>query len=441
MVTETLPAAVSTRRSRTLLFLLYFLFGSLAEGCQGIVLLWLVYDLSHNAFLVSVMVMLGYLPAAVIGLLFKRIADRGRADRIARSTNLTLACTSTVLGVQQLAAGHAVALVLTVIGVVQVVLSLAKMLNKAALNRLIRLAFADQDAAQLLKTSSSVSLIGQVAGAGLAGLVLTQGWIAAGLLCAAVAYAASAGSLALGTRGAEAAECAARDGAGVGDYRDEGDGRLAAGTAVRVAGGAEPERAVRGGAVGKIRWSSALVSVLVFSVPSSGALQFIAILLVPLSRQVAPDQPSYYAILGIVAIGGSITASLLLSANLVTAGQVMGWALPATAALALLLATLPSRYPAGLLSFLITVTITAHVICMQVLTNQLPRPQEIGQFAVARNVVASLAKASFSLAAGTLIEVFGLSTASVVLAGVLAAFWIGWLLFGQSLRAPAVGTA
>lgn len=137
-------------------------------------------------------------------------------------------------------------------------------------------------AKRLLAASQSASLAGQVCGAGLAGVVLAQGWITQGLLCAALAYAASAGALALGTRG----------------YEDRARPRPRPEPCPGGPGGdGEPEPV-------PLRWTPALVGVLVFSVPGSGALQFLNTVLVPLAGTVAPGRPSYYALLNIVTIAG-----------------------------------------------------------------------------------------------------------------------------------------
>nr|AGZ93817.1 hypothetical protein [Streptomyces sp. WM6391] len=404
------PAPAPAHRSSRLFFTLFFTLSSFAEGGQAVVLLWLTYALTNSALLIGVMVVLGYLPAALLGLLFKRFADRGRAGRVARSTNTALSVVSLVLAVQHFSSGGRTALSITVIALSQVVLSIAKMFNKAALNRLIRGAFEREEARRLLAVSQSASLTGQVFGAGLAGVALAQGWITAALICAALAYAASAGSLSLGTRG----------------YADRAEQQPSTGE--NPAGG--------GRAAVPIRWSSALIGVLVFSVPSSGALQFLNTILVPLASTVAPEQPSYYALLNIVTIAGGFLAGVLLSTGAVSSRRVLGWALPVTVALSLALALVDAAYLVAVVAFGLSLAVTCHVICMQVLTNQVPADHEVGQFAVVRNVVASLAKAVFSFAAGTLVGVYGVAVAFVVLACGTALFAAGWLVMRPRWDTP-----
>ncbi|MFB7664060.1 MFS transporter [Kitasatospora sp. NPDC056138] len=387
---------------------LFFVFSSLAEGGQAVVLLWLTYALTSNALLIGVVVVLGYLPAALVGLLFSRVADRGRADRMARSTNSVLSVTSFLLAAQQFTSGRSVALSMTVISLSQVVLSIAKMTNKAALNRLIRNLFDRDTARRLMGLTSSSSLIGQVVGAGLAGLFLAQRWVVGGLLFAAVAYGLSALFMTLGTRG----------------YTEPGER-------------AEEESGQPEGQT-PMRWSFGLVAVLLFSIPSSGGLQFMTTLLVPLADAVAPNQPSFYAVLNIVSIGGGFLAGVLLSTSVVSSRQVLAWALPIAGALALLLAFFHLKYLVVLECFALVLVITCHVICMQVMTNQAPRDHEIGQFAVMRNVVASLAKAVFSFAAGALVGLCGISGTSAVLAAALACFALAWPALRSRWRVPGI---
>ncbi|WP_438484867.1 MFS transporter [Streptomyces sp. S186] len=404
-------------------FLLFFAFSALAEGAQGVVLLWLTYALTNNAFLIGVMVVLGYLPAALLGLAYQRVADRGRADRLARTTNTVLSTTSFLLAVEQLLAGHRIGLSLVVIGMGQVVLSLVKMVNKAALGRLIRVSFDADGARRFLAMSSSASQIGQVVGAGLAGVVLAQGWVVGGLLGSALTYAASAVCMVLGTRGVARV--------------------INTVESAPSSGRAAPNRANPERARSSLRWNPRLVAVLVFSVPSSGGLQFMTTLLVPLAALVAPNQPSYYSLLNVVTVCGGFLAGIALSTNAVSPRRVLGWALPVVSVMALALAALArfdTKYPVALLSFALSLVITCHVVCMQVLTNQVPEEHETGQFAVVRNNAAALAKAAYSFAAGALIGVYGVGVAVRLLAVSMACFSLAWAVLRPAWR-PGVAQA
>ncbi|MBB2938607.1 putative MFS family arabinose efflux permease [Amycolatopsis bartoniae] len=369
---------------------------SWAEGGQAVVLLWLTYSLTSNAFLIGVMIVLGYLPAAVLGLLFRRFADRGRAERVAGSTNAVLSGVSLALTVEQLLAGRAVALAIVVIAASQVVLSVAKMVNKAALNRLVRDVFPPGTAKRVLEVSSSASLIGQVVGAGLAGVFLSANWTAAGLLVSALAYGTGALALTFGLR--------------------------------RPAREEMPEPPVEVKTRAALPAGIGLVLVLVFSVPSSGALQFLNTLLVPLADDIAHGHPSFYAVLNVVSVAGGFLAGLALSTRVITTEAVLRWGLPTVAVFAALLGFITQPWLVAVTAFVLSLVITCHVICMQVLTNQVPADSQVGQFAVLRNVVAALAKAVFSFAAGAVVGWWGVRTAAVALAATTLVFAVAWFV-------------
>ncbi|KPI15831.1 major facilitator superfamily MFS_1 [Actinobacteria bacterium OK074] len=398
------PSSGLSPRARRLFFTFFYTLSSFAEGGQAVVLLSVAYALTHNAFLIGLMVSLGYLPAAVLGLLFKRFADRGHADRVVRTTNTALSAVSLLLALQQLTSGDRVAWSITVIALSQVALSIAKMFNRAALNRVIRDRFTGDTSRSFLASSQSAALIGQITGAGLAGVALAGGWYTASLFGTALAYAASAGALSLGVRGQPAVP--------------------------------RREEPVPAGERARGRRDPALTAVLVFSVPSSGAREYLNALLVPLAAAVAPGQPSYYALLSIVTTCGGFLAGILLSTNAVSVPAVLGRALPATTVLAAGLAVSGSRPVVAVVGFGLSLAITVHMISMQVLTNQVPARHEVGEFAVVRNVVASLAKAGFSFAAGTLAGLWGVRTAALVLAASGAVFSLAWLVL-RPLPEPA----
>lgn len=375
----------------------FFLLGSLAEGAQSVVLMWLTYALTGDAVLVGLVVVLGYLPATVAGIPFRRFADRGRADGLARRTNLLLAAVSAALaGVS----GSSAAVTVAAILLAQAVLSLVKMVNKAAVGRLVRDSFDAAAGARVLQLSSSASLIGTIAGAGLGGLLAACHLIALSLLGAAAAYAASAVAMARGTRG----------------YRPG------------------PERARVAAPTARLRRDPRLLTVLLFSVPSSGGLQFLATLLVPLAQAIAPGNPAYYAVLDVASVCGGFLAGIALSATPLSARTVLGFGLLAAAALAAALGAADGAVLVAALAFLLTFAITAHIVCMQVLTNQVPEPHEVGQFAVLRNTVASLAKAGFAFAAGVIAGATSAQTAAVVLAVSLLAFALAWPALGLRSR-------
>lgn len=391
----------------------FYLLSSLAEAAQAVTLLWLAFQLTHDGLVVGIAVALGYLPAAAAGLVFQRFADAGRPDRLTHRTNVVLAVVSLLLALETLAAPRATWITIAAIMASQVVLSLVKMVNKAAIGRVLRDSFAPETCRQVLQVSSSTSLIGRLAGAATAGVIIDQGPVEAALALAGVAYAASVTAMRRGTRGY-------RPRPGVDEARDERPGARGARRLVA---------------------DRRLALVLLFSVPSSGALPFLSTLIVPLAHDVAPAHPGYYAALVVVSTVGGFAAGAALSTSVLSSRVTLDVALPVTAGLAVALALAGGEVPVAALTLALTFAITAHIVCMQVLTNQLPDPEEVGQFAVLRNVVASLAKGGYSFAAGALVDVVGTGTAALVLGGSCVPFAVAWLAFRARAHAGALGVS
>lgn len=386
----------------------FYFFSSFAEGAQSVVVLWLVYALTKNALLVGTMVVLGYLPATIAGLVFHRRADRGRADRIARRTNLWLALVSGAIAAD-LMAGGPVALTIGVMAVSRIALGLVKMVNAAAVGRLVRDSFDKATCARVLQLSSSSSLIGLIAGTAIGGVMASAGLSGPSMLVAAASYTVSAIVMARGTRG----------------YRPAATAPVTPGPAGKQAAG----RAIR-----RARWDLRFVVVLLFSVPSSGGLQYLSTLLVPLSQAISPGHPAYYAVLDIASGCGGFLAGVLLSTAVVSSRAVLNLSLPVSAALAVALGVTHSRAIVAAFAFALALTITAHIVCMQVLTNQVPEPDEVGGFTVLRNVVASLAKVSFAFAAGAAAGSLSPRIAAVVLAISFLPFAAAWFALGPRSR-------
>lgn len=390
----------------------FYLLSSLAEGGQSLILLWVTYALTNSALLVSVVVLLGYLPATIVGMFFRRFADRGRADHIVQRTNIVLSVVSALLAFEQFVAGSSVAPTVAAILSSQVVLSLVKMVNRAALGRLLRDSFDDATCRRVLQLSSSFSLMGIVIGAGVSGVMVSQGWAVPSLVLAAASYVASSVTMTLRTR----------------TYRPS--------AATATAHSPRVGEMLRGA-----RWDLRMLTVMVFSVPSSGALQFVSTLLLPLSQAISPGHPTYYAVLDVTSVCGGFLAGTLLSMSVLSSRLVLNVALPVSAVLAAALGASNSTPVVAALAFAVTFAITAHVVCMQVLTNQVPASHEVGQFTVMRNIVASLAKATFSLSAGALVGVTSPHTAAFVLAVAFLPFAIAWPAMATRSRMVAASAS
>lgn len=394
-------------------FLAFSLLSALAEGAQQVIILWTAFQIGGSGLLVGWAVFAGYAPAAAVGLAVRKHADKGDARSLAGWSNWFLALGSLVMGVQQLLAGDPLTSVIMILAS-QALLSLVKLVNKAVVGRLLRTCLQPEAAKKTLQLSSSASLAGQVVGAGGAGLLLSTGLGPAGLLICGAFYAASAFVLRLAVRNDSA-------------------------RARRKNAEDEETPGTRRSPKVRSRLSPALVSVLLFSVPSSGSLQALTTLLPSLSEATAPSAPAFYAVMNVTSMAGGFVAGLVLSSRLSTPLMVLRWAMPASAILLVCLNLLGAEFAVAFLAGVLTLVLTLHVIVMQVLTNQTPPAEEVGSFAMTRNVVASLSKALFALAAGAISSFAGLEAAVWALAGVCAVFWLIWWRQESSRREGVFG--
>lgn len=381
-------------------FTAFYFFSAFAEGVQSVVMLWLIYAVTKNPLLVGTMIVLGYLPPAVAGLAFRRHADHGRADRIVRRANLWFAIVPGIVA-SELIIGGPVALTIGLMMASRIALGLVKLVNTAAIGRLVRDSVDYATRARVLQVSSSSSLIGLVTGTGIGGVMASAGLSGPSLLLASAAYVGGAAIIARGTRGYRPS---------AGQYAAQG------------AGAAQPTRRL----LGDLR----IAVILVFSVPSSGGLQYLSTLLVPLSQTISPGNPTYYAVLDIAASCGGFLAGVLLSTALVSSRLVLYAGLPVCALLAVAFGLTRNPVLVVILAFALTLVITSHVVCMQVLTNQVPEAHAVGEFTVLRTVVASLAKMSFAFGAGAVIGALSLRMATVVLALSFVPFAVAWFALG-----------
>lgn len=403
MVTRT-----PTRAERALLF---FFANSFAETLQAVGILWAAFALTDSGVVVGVVNAFAYLPGVVVGVLYRNRADSGDSDRSLARTNRALVVGSTALTVVWLVAGAEWLLIAFFIAA-QILLSVVKMLNKAYIGRFVRQRFSGAQARHVLERATSLGLVGGLVGGGLGGLLLelgSAGWLFA---LAALMYVVSLWAIRFTLR------------EGVDPQRVD--------PAPAKASPAETSSGLTG-SNRRLLWL-----VLVFSVPSSGALPYISTLMVPFSDVIAPGAGAFYAALTIATTLGGFVAGMALSAEKITIGHVLTFGLLASAALCVGLGAATWAPLVLLLVFLVAVVLTAHVISMQVLTNQAPAENEVGKFTVMRNCVAGLAKGGFSLVAGWIVDVGGPAQSWLVLAVVLVVFGVGWYFVDRKYEGVSI---
>ncbi|AZM53081.1 hypothetical protein DMA15_11140 [Streptomyces sp. WAC 01529] len=396
--------------------LTFFCVGGVAESLQALTIMWASYHLTHDAAVTGAMGAAAYLPGVVLGLMVRKRADRGNAARRLSVTNWVLLAGSSLLALVW-AAEASVGVTVAAFAAVQCSLSFVKTMNKAHAGRFIRQRFAASDAVTLRQRSTSLAQVGGVAGGGAAGLLL--GADAVGWCFAAAAVLYLAGLWAVHRAMAPEADAAEREGEAVGVPAAAGTG------AGEAAAGKEPE--------GQAPASPGVLrAILVYSVPSSGALPFISTAAVPLAHAVAPGSGNFYAMLSASGMGGGFLAGMALSSGRMSSNAVLRVALPAGAVLAVGLAVVRWQVVVILLFGVLAAVLTTHIMVMQVLTNQAPPEDRVGRFTVVRNAVAGSAKGGAALLAGWFVDAFGLRAAWLILAAVLAVSGLSWWSVGRN---------
>lgn len=386
--------------------------GAVAEGLQLVALMWTTLHLTGSAWVVGVVNAFAYVPGVIAGVALRRAFDRGSAITTLSRTNwicvaFSLALTATVI------TGLPTPALITLFCASQAALSIAKLANKSALARALRQIIGRPDLPAVQGRISSTTIIGGVIGSGVSGLLLALVGPAWCFAAAGALYAVSVlliRALGRGDRAATAADGgparAVRPGA-------PQSGAPSSGGASSAIGAESAPQPLDGGRL--------LALVLLVSIPSSGALQYVTALLPTFANAVVPGSAPFYSAVDIAAMLGGVLAGALLGVSARVRRMVQHYALVTGGLLCLLLVP---QWPAVVSVFLVglaALVITAHVVGMQIATNQLAPDGEIGRYMAVRNAGAGLAKAVFSVAAGVLAQIGGVPSAWLALAGLLIA--------------------
>ncbi|WP_287902900.1 MFS transporter [Arthrobacter sp.] len=386
--------------------------GAVAEAVQLVALLWTTLHLTGNASMVGVVNAFAYLPGVIAGVALRRAFDRGSAITTLSRTNWVCVAFALALAASVVAEVPVPALI-TLFCASQGTLSIAKLANKSALARALRLIIGREDLPAVQGRISSTTIIGGVIGSGLSGILLAFVGATWCFVTASALYAASVLLIRSLGRGDRADET--HDG---GPARIVRPGAPQGGVpssipAVSAAGAQGPPQPRDGGRM--------LALVLLVSIPSSGALQFLTALLPSYADAVVPGSAPFYSALDISAMLGGVLAGAFLGLSARVRRMVQRYALVSAGLLCLLLVPPWPGAMSVLLVGLAALVITAHVVGMQIATNQLAPDGQIGRYMAVRNAGAGLAKAVFSVAAGVLAQLGGVPSAWLVLSCFLLA--------------------
>ena len=389
---------VSRKESAVKWFGLAAFTGSLAEATQTIAMVWTAYTLTKSGLLVGSIHAAAYLPAVLAGLFFHKFADRGNASRLLIKNNWGLFVGATTLTAGWFAfKSHY--FVIAFIFIAQCTLSIVKLMNKVYLNREIRNSYSPPIASRILSSYTAASMVGSLLGGASAGLLLTMAsppWCA-GL--AAVFYFVNHQVI------KRVLTDPARTCSELSD--DPQDQNVPSSSST-------------------IR--STFVTVLIFSIPSSGALPYFSTLLPSLSEALAKNPAGMYSILSIVSTLGGFLAGLSVARFNNAYYIALRFALPLSAASIIPLSLSDNPYLNIPFCLITSFTLTTHIIAMQISANQMSPQATVGKMVVFRNTVAGLSKAIFSLAAGYICDSLGLPKAWIALTCLLSFFTVAWLI-------------
>ncbi|WP_172380282.1 hypothetical protein [Vibrio sp. Vb339] len=380
----------------------------IACGIHSITVIWLTYNYTQSPFIVSLMIVASYLPSAIAGLVLSEYFSRGNPFKKLKTGVFILSCSMLLMIAALTSISDDSAITLIVMSLVQVALSLVKLSNQSSLAFLIRTIFSKQQGKQAMELASSNLLVSLSIGAGLAGLLLTVDLIYISPVLAFILFIlAWGGMVKLETLTSEFS------------FKP---------TPVQANSLANSANKV------SLFKDRSLQTLILFSICSSGTLQYINAILAPLANHVVANEPTYFSLLDVVSMIGGFFAGVALSSNRLKSTLVLDHGLLAIAVITVLLAINNNPTFVAILMFTLAFITTAHVICMQVKTNQIPCKEHVSQYTVLRNASVSIAKTCFSLLAGIVTTVVDIQSSWLVLSAIAICFLILWRIFPPSWR-------
>lgn len=371
-----------------------------AETMQLVALMWTVLTVSGSPALVGVVNAFAFLPGVVVGIMLKRAFDKGSPMRSLARTNWVNVFCSIALTFAIMSELRADMLIV-VFCASQAVMSVAKLANKSAVARALRLIVRRDELPAVQGRISSVTIIGGLVGSGLSGVILAffgAMWCFAG---ASLLYALSV----LLVRAARRYEPARAT-----------DATAAIASPIPP----NPDNTATSAQRSNTPGPSVLTLVLVVSIPSSGALQFVSALLPSYADSLVPGSALFYSILDIATLIGGVLAGVVIGISTRMRTTVQRFALIISGVLCLLIFPISSPTVGAVLIAATSLTITVHVVGMQIATNLLAPEGKVGRFMAVRNAGVGLAKTVFSVSAGVLAQLGGVETAWMVLGLFLA---------------------
>ncbi|WP_370425447.1 MFS transporter (plasmid) [Pantoea vagans] len=390
-------------------FQIYNFLSCSAEGIQTVIFLWFIYHVTHSPMFVSLTIVSSYLPSAILGIFLLKKADASNPGKHLFISNVSLSVISLIVYfILLLNAGFGTT-TLSIFYLAQAILSVVKMFNKTSQNRIIRTAFSRKDAIKALQLASSGMQAAQVFGAAIGGWAISTGYYMHALMLTCCIYLLN---IYISTLFESVHP----------DNKDE-----------KVIFQIDSVTKKNQSFTYLFRKKDFLLP-LVFTVPSSGALQFLNTSLPSLSSLYGNSE-HFYPLLNLTLQIAVIISGIAATFNMLSLKTSLRFFLCISGITLILLGLLSgSHFAAYTFLFLTSFFISWHMISIKVLTNQMPDIAHVGKFTMMRNSIASFVKIFFSLSSGLFLTYYSITTTYLILAAILFAFNILWFYQSSNLN-------
>lgn len=395
-------------------FQIYNFLSCSAEGIQTVVFLWLIYHETHSPMLVSLTIVSSYLPSAVLGFFFLKKADASSPGKQLFISNVSLSAISLIVYFILMRNEGFELITLSIFYLAQAVLSVVKMFNKSSQNRIIRTAFSNSDAIKALQLASSGMQAAQVFGAAIGGWAISTGYYMQALMLTCCIYLLNIYISTLFEKG----------------HPDNKDAEVI----VQIHSVTKKNESFT-----YLFRSKDFLLPLIFTVPSSGALQFLNTSLPSLSSLYGNSE-QIYPVLNMTLQCAVIISGIAAALNMLSLKSSLRFSL-CISGICLILMCLSTRnyYAVYFFLFLTSFFVSWHMISIKVLTNQMPDIEHIGKFTMMRNSVASGVKIVFSLSSGAFLTFYSITTTYLILATLLIFFNVLWVYQSRSFNYEDLG--
>ncbi|MEL0638559.1 MFS transporter [Marinomonas sp. TI.3.20] len=381
------------------LLIFFFYTGS---GIYSVTAIWFTYSLTKSPLVVSLIIVAGYLPSAIAGFTFSKVISKGDPYKKIQIGSLIMVLSMILLIFMLVSLSSNKLISLSIISITQILLSLIKLFNQSSFSLLVKTVFNKEEGKKVIEIASSNRLVSLSIGASIAGIILNLETFYLEPIISCFMFFCSIFSVLKLNK-------VTRDPLFV---KLKGEGKIT-------------DRNY------KVSFFSdkTLQTLILFSICSSGTLQYLNAILAPLADSIVENKPVYFSLLDVLCMVGGFIAGVLLSTEKVKSRFILDYGFLIIGIVSILLAFIHSAYGVAILVFILSLITTAHIICMQVKTNQIPLNEQVSEYAIFRNASGSIIKTTFSILAGIITTYFSIQSAWIALSFISILFFVIWKIF------------